>query len=173
MTRRAGKTPIVSSAHLASDHGAELNEFEFGLIVAANAFNRWVARCMAAAGPADLSALDALVLHGINHRDRPKRAADLCFVLNIEDAHLVTYACKKLERLGLVRRGRKGKEVFYAIAPAGREACARYRRVREDCLVEALDALGLPERRDIGETARLLRALSGLYDQAARAATSL
>ena len=34
--------PIVSSAHLVSAHSAEMSEFEFGLIVAGNAFHRWV-----------------------------------------------------------------------------------------------------------------------------------
>ena len=48
----------------------------------------------------------------------------------------------------------------------------RYREIRESCLIDALnadDALN----RDIGELARLLRVLSGMYDQAARSAASL
>ena len=32
--------PIVSSAHLVSPRSAEMSEFEFGLIVAGNAFHR-------------------------------------------------------------------------------------------------------------------------------------
>jgi predicted MarR family transcription regulator len=48
----------------------------------------------------------------------------------------------------------------------------RYRDIRESCLIDALKADdGL--NRDIGELARLLRVLSGMYDQAARAAASL
>ncbi len=46
----------------------------------------------------------------------------------------------------------------------------KYRSVREACLVDNLDAERNP---DIGELARLMRTMSGLYDQAARAATSL
>ena len=46
----------------------------------------------------------------------------------------------------------------------------RYRAVREACLVDSLDPQLNPE---LGELARLLRTMSGLYDQAARAATSL
>lgn len=42
--------PIVSSAHLVSAQSSEMSEFEFGLIVAGNAFHRWVVHCMAAAG---------------------------------------------------------------------------------------------------------------------------
>lgn len=164
---------IVSSTHLVSERASELSEFEYGLIVSSNAFERWVSRCMAAAGVPDLSALDVLVLHSVNHRARDKRLADICFVLNIEDQHLVNYALKKLEKLGLVARSRRGKEVFWATSEAGRAACERYREVREACLVEALGALGGMGGADIGDVARILRALSGLYDQAARSATSL
>ncbi|MEK9971143.1 MAG: hypothetical protein VW600_18570, partial [Ferrovibrio sp.] len=44
--------PIVSSAHLATNKLMELSEFEFALMMASNAFNRWIVRCMAAAGVA-------------------------------------------------------------------------------------------------------------------------
>ncbi|MFQ5774224.1 MAG: winged helix DNA-binding protein [Kiloniellaceae bacterium] len=178
MTGRArGRRAIVSSAHLVSERAAALSEFEYGLIVAGNAFERWIVRCMAAAGLEDLGALDILVLHSVNHRGREKKLADLCFVLNVEDTHTVSYAVKKLARLGLVEGTRRGKEIFYRTSEAGREACRRYREVREDCLVAAFGAFagGETEARNaqIGEAAELLRALSGLYDQAARAAASL
>ena len=162
---------IVSSVHLADPGTEELSEFEFGLILAHNAFERWVVRCMAAAGYPDLSKIDILVLHSVHHRGRPKRLADLCFVLNIEDSHVVNYALRKLAQLDLVARTRPSKEVFYATTPAGDEACRRYRAVRQSCLL----AVPTPPatHAGLGETAGLLRALSGLYDQAARAATSL
>ncbi|HKA80749.1 MAG TPA: transcriptional regulator, partial [Xanthobacteraceae bacterium] len=53
--------PIVSSAHLATGLMPALSELEFGLILLGHAFNRWMVRCAAAAGIADLSALDVLV----------------------------------------------------------------------------------------------------------------
>ena len=37
---KADSSPIVSSAHLVSAQSAEMSEFEFGLIVAGNAFHR-------------------------------------------------------------------------------------------------------------------------------------
>ena len=162
---------IVSSAHLADPGAEELSEFEFGLILAHNAFERWIVRCMAAAGYPDLSKIDILVLHSIHHRGRPKRLADLCFVLNIEDSHVVNYALRKLTQLGLIARARPGKEVFYATTATGDEACTRYRNVRQACLL----AVPMPPvgSTGLGDTAGLLHALSGLYDQAARAATSL
>jgi len=172
-TRSKTETKIVSSAHLVSEQAGELSEFEYGLIVAGNAFNRWVARCMAAAGVKDLGALDVLVLHTVNHRGREKRLADICFVLNVEDTHTVNYALKKLVKSGLVTPSRRGKEAFYAATDRGVSLCAEYRKVREACLVEALGAIGSIDNAEIGGMAKLLRALSGLYDQAARSATSL
>jgi predicted MarR family transcription regulator len=161
---------IVSSSHLVSARSVELSEFEFGLIVAWNAFSRWAMRCMAAAGCPDMTITDVLVLHHINHRARNKKLADICFVLNYEDTHVVAYALKKLVAAGLAHGERQGKEVFYSPTPAGEAVVERYRSVREACLV---DNLALERNPDIGEVARLLRSLSGLYDQAARAATSL
>lgn len=128
---------------------------------------------MAAAGVPDLSPLDVMVLHTVNHRDRPKKLADICFTLNIEDTHTVNYALKKLLKQGLVSADRQGKERLYEASEAGREANIRYREVRDACLIETLTALGTVDTQEIGDAARVLRALSGLYDQAARAATSL
>lgn len=163
---------IVSSAHLVSEQGPELSEFEFGLNMAANAYQRWLVRCMAAAGYGELGPLDTLVLHLVNHRGRAKKLNDLCFLLNVEDSHTVNYALKKLTRLGLIAGERQGKETHYRASAQGRAACARYREIREDCLMGSLAALG-HDNGEIGEAAQLLRTLSGLYEQAARAAASL
>jgi len=65
---------------------------------------------------------------------------------------------------------KQGKEVFYSPTPAGEAFVEQYRTVREECLVKSLDT---ELNADIGELARLLRTMSGMYDQAARAATSL
>ncbi|WP_454763769.1 winged helix DNA-binding protein [Cupriavidus campinensis] len=171
LTRAAGVN-IVSSSHLVSVRSPELSEFEFGLNTAYNAYSRWVVRCMGAAGVRDLTFLDVLVLHHVNHRGRAKRLADICFVLNVEDTHLVTYALKKLAGLGLVAGERVGKEATYATTQAGADACARYREIREQCLTSNFTE-GSEENVEIGELARLLRVLTGLYEQAARSATSL
>lgn len=163
---------IVSSAHLVSPKSTEMSEFEFGLIVAGNAFHRWVAHCMSAAGLKDLMPLDVLVLHHVTHRARNKRLSDVCFIMNIEDTHLINYSLKKLQNLGVVASSKSGKDVTYASTESGRDYVLRYREIRESCLINALNADdGL--NRDIGELARLLRLLSGIYDQAARSAASL
>lgn len=163
---------IVSSAHLVSARSPELSEFEFALNTAYNAYHRWCVRCMAAAGVRDLTFLDVLVVHHVNHRGRAKRLADICFVLNVEDTHLVTYSLKKLQAMELVEGTRNGKEVTYTTTAIGETACARYREIREQCLTSNISPGG-EENAEIGELARLMRVLTGLYEQAARSATSL
>ena len=167
-----GKSPIVSSAHLASGRSAELSEFEFGMIIASNAFNRWAVRCMTAAGVTDMTITDVLVLHHINHRAREKKLADIAFILNIEDTHVVNYSLKKLQGLGLVKTERRGKEVLYSTNQQGQALCQRYHEIREQVLVSGLTGSGA-EGFELSEMARFLRVLSGLYEQAARAAASL
>ena len=125
---RSAPRGIVSSSHLVSPRSVELSEFEFGLIVAWNAFSRWAMRCMAAAGCPDLTITDVLVLHHINHRARNKKLADICFVLNYEDTHVVAYSLKKLVAAGLAQGDKQGKEVFYSPTPAGEAAVAKWLR---------------------------------------------
>ena len=156
--------PIVSSGHLAAGAMPALSEFEFALSMTAHAFQRWIVRGMAAAGLPDMSPLDVIVLHNVNHRGKAKRLADICLVLNIEDTHLVNYSLKK--------SGRKGKEKTVAITPAGEEACRRYAQVREQILVKSVLASGADPGR-LSDIAAAMRSLSGQYDQAARAAASL
>jgi predicted MarR family transcription regulator len=127
---------------------------------------------MSAAGLKDLMPLDVLVLHHVTHRARNKRLADICFIMNVEDTHLINYSLKKLQNLGVVVSSKSGKDVTYASTESGLDYVNRYRAIRESCLINALNANdGL--NRDIGELARLLRLLSGIYDQAARSAASL
>jgi|SRR6185369_1101330 len=166
-----GAAGIVTSAHLVSKDNPESSELEFALTMAANAFARWAVRCMAAAGRSDLTALDVLILHHVHHRERPKKTADICFVLNVEDTHTVTYSLKKLVGLGLLTGRKEGKEVFYATTASARQHIDRYAQLRQQLLVDAAD--NSPAARDeIRRAAQLLRTLSGLYDQAARAASA-
>ncbi len=164
-------SPIVSSEHLSSPDSLHLSEFEYGMIIAENAFSRWTVRCMSAAGYDDFSPLDILVLHNVNHRSRPKRLIDICFVLHVEDQHTVNYSLKKMIKAELVGRKKKGKEIFYLTTEEGARVCEKYREVRERCLTSAYRALG-KEGDEMSQAAALLRLLSGLYDQASRAASS-
>lgn len=164
--------PVVSSAHLASSSLPALSEIEFALTMTNNAFLRWAVRCMAAAGGPAMSPLEVLIVHLVNHRERPKTLADICLVLNIEDTHLANYAIKKLVEHGLVKSGRSGKEKTVSITEEGTRLCQRYGEVREALVVQAAKRLG-HDPADLSRIASVLRALSGAYDQAARAAASL
>lgn len=173
---------IVSSSHLVSEKAAELSEVEYGLIVGWNAFGKWMVKAMATAvadagmmvtGGTDLAVLDILCLHSVNHRERPKKLGDICFKLNVEDSHTVNYALKKLIKMKLVSSEKHGKEVFYATTASGVDLCLKYRAVRESCLVDGFGDFDGGKVAELGEVARQLRILSGLYDQAARSATNL
>jgi predicted MarR family transcription regulator len=131
-----------------------------------------VHRCMAAAagGMKDMASVDVLVLHHVHHRRTAKRIADVCFVLNIEDTHVVSYSLKKLAAAGLVRGERKGKEVFFSTTPAGAALCARYKRVRDACLVPGFTK-SEEEAARLSAIAQFLRGQAGTYDQASRVAT--
>ncbi len=175
MSRKQAETkvgPIVSSGHLATGAMPALSELEFGLILLGHAFDRWMVRCMTAAGVPNLSGLDVLVLHAIAHRARSKRVADICLVLNIEDTHLVTYSLKKLEAQKLVTSARRGSEKAVSLTAKGEQVVERYREIREALLVRPVKSAGADEQR-MSEIAAMMRALSGHYDQAARAAASL
>ncbi|MDX2478980.1 MAG: winged helix DNA-binding protein [Desulfuromusa sp.] len=170
ITKTAESLRIVTSAHLATSY-PELSEFEFGLIIATNAFQRWLIHCMNAAGAKDMAVLDVLILHHVTHRDKEKRLADICFILNIEDTHTASYSLKKLVAAGLVRSEKKGKEMFYSTTPEGKALCVRYKEVRDSCLVSSF-ANTDDEKQQLAEMAKFLRILSGLYDQASRGASS-
>lgn len=70
-----------------------------------------------------------------------------------------------------VRSQKKGKEVVFATKEAGTALCLRYREVREACLLPGFSG-ATEEHRQLGDMVKLLRTVSGRYDQAARAATS-
>ncbi|PIE10468.1 MAG: transcriptional regulator [Rhodobacterales bacterium] len=164
--------PVVSSAHLAQSGFPALSEMEFALVTGIHAFHRWTTHCMAAAGAPGLSAMEVQVLHLVHHRGRAKTMAQLCLLLNVEDTHLVTYAARKLRDRGLVQDGRAGKEKTLSATEEGAALCARYGEVRKQILIDSLRAQGHSEE-EVSRLAALLRALSGSYDQAARAAATL
>ena len=172
MTKTDPIGPVVSSAHLAKSELPEASEMEFALTMANHAFHRWMTRCMAAAGADGMAPLEILILHLVHHRARPKTLADICLVLNVEDTHLVNYALRKLGERGLVSTGRKGKEKTVSITDDGAALCTRYGEVREALLIRGLKTTGI-DPSEVSRLAALLRAISGGYDQAARAAASL
>ncbi|MFC2967084.1 winged helix DNA-binding protein [Acidimangrovimonas pyrenivorans] len=172
-TPKTPDTAIVSSAHLAEGGpGWQMSELEYALTMANNAFSRWMIHCMAALGHKDFNPLDILILHNVNHRTKEKRLIDIAFMLNIDDTHTVNYALKKLVKAGLVEGRKMGKEMFYQTTAEGADLCERYGKLRRACLLEAARAGGR-DFDELSHVAAVLRSLSGLYDQASRAAASL
>ena len=172
MNERRKDDQIVSSKHLAETEAWQVSEFEYGLIMTFNAFSRWTLKCMNAAGYPDLGPLEILVLHHVHHRDKAKRLNDVAFALNIDDMHIVNYALRKLVKQGLLAGEKTGKEVFYRTTDRGRTCCLDYKEIRERCLNQALLALRI-EPADFREIGDSLRVISGVYDQASRAASSM
>jgi len=163
---------IVSSEHLASEKGWQMSELEYGMVMAYNAFSRWMVRCMTVVGYSDFNGIDILVLHNVNHKSRAKRLVDVAFMLNVEDNHVVNYSLKKLMKAELVSSEKRGKEMFYKTTDEGKNICSEYRKIRELCLVDAANSTDR-NFSEISKSATILRSVSGLYDQAARAAASL
>ncbi|HEU4987002.1 MAG TPA: winged helix DNA-binding protein [Rhizobiaceae bacterium] len=164
--------PVVSAAHLAAGAMPALSEIEYAMTVMHHSFERWMVRCMAAAGISGLQPTAVHILHAVNHRNREKTLSELCMMFNIEDVHVVSYALKKLTALGLVTTAKRGKEKTIKATEKGIEACRRYHEVREALLIESVKRLRLDEAA-LSEIAAAMRIISGQYDQAARSATSL
>lgn len=170
---KANDAAIVSSSHLAAtDVGWQMSELEYAMTMSYNAFSRWMTHCMSAVGYKDFNPLDILILHNINHRAKEKRLSDITFMLNIEDTHTVNYAVKKLVKAELVSGKKTGKEMFYRTTAKGQEVCEEYGNVRNTCLLEAAKTIDR-DFEEISHVARVMRGMSGLYDQASRSAASL
>lgn len=151
--------------------GTGLTDFEFDLVTATHAFQRWIVRSTAATQIKDLSTVDALVLQQIGSSSSEKSLADLSFVLNIEDTHVVAYSLRKLVSLGVIAASKHGKEVFYSATALGQEYIELYQQIRHECLLHPIGDLNINPIA-LKELAQYLRKLSGLYDQAARAVSS-
>lgn len=163
--------PIVSSSHLVTDKGVRLSEFEYALTMVNNAFHRWMISASQACELDNMGPLDILVIHNIHHRDRAKRIADIAFTLNVDDSHNVSYSVRKLVKNGLVEHQRRGKDTYYSVTEDGKAYCLEYVKIREECLVKALEQMNI--NGTLGDIAQTMRTLSGFYDQASRAARSL
>ncbi len=148
-----------------------LSELELSLTVLWNSVRRWMSqRSKASAVPA-LSELDVFLLHLLVYRNRQLRAIDLAFALSIEDMHLVSYSLKKLVKLGMIGSDKVGKEVFYQAGDEGRRHYSEFLKERSTYLEPAMRFVTKGDH-DFASLINVLRALSGVYEQAARTAAS-
>ena len=146
--------------------GEDLSQLEMSLTVLWNSAKRWLSKRSSVNG---LSDLDVFLMHLLAYRNTALRASDLAFALAIDDMHLVSYSLKKLTKMGLTTSAKSGKEVVYRAtseAVEHRKAFLEDRARYVEPAIQDLIASGM----DIRALTTALRALSGVYEQAARAA---
>ena len=84
----------------------------------------------------------------------------------------LAWARALLVKAELLSAEKRGKEVFYRTSPAGAELCEAYRAIRQACFLDGLPRTDI-SGEELRKIAAQLRAMSGQYDQASRAAASL
>jgi len=150
--------------------GERLSELELTLTVLWNSVRRWLGQRSKARPTSGLADLDVFLLHLLVYRNKQLRATDLAFALSIDDMHVVSYSLKKLARLGMITSARIGKEVFYEPTQSGRQHYLDFLEDRRQYLEPAMALIA--HEHDLRSLTTLLRALSGVYEQAARSAAS-
>ena len=149
----------------------KLSELELTVTVLWNSVRRWMNQRSNASAINGLSDLDVFLLHLLVYRNRQLRGVDLAFALSIDDMHLVMYSLKKLTKLGFTSSSKIGKEVFYRSTDKGKDHYAEFLVDRKKYLEPTL-RLGTNGNFDFEMLNASLRALSGVYEQAARSAAS-
>ena len=149
----------------------QLSELELTLTVLWNSVRRWTSQRSTSSEVNGLSDLDIFLLHLLVYRKKQLRGVDLAFTLSIDDMHLVSYSLKKLAKVGLISSSRKGKEVFYEAVEKGKQHYNDFLADRKRYLEPAMKFIATPEN-NLSSLNTSLRALSGVYEQAARAAAS-
>jgi len=160
------RTTAVSSTAGSDSLSEDLSQLEMALTVLWNSARRWLSKRSSVNG---LSDLDVFLMHMLAYRNTALRASDLAFALAIDDMHLVSYSLKKLTKLGLITSAKSGKEVVYratAAAAEDRNAFLEDRGRYVEPAIRDLMASGV----DVAALTKALRTLSGVYEQAARAA---
>ncbi len=155
-------TAETDTASLSED----LSQLEMSLTVLWNSARRWLSKRSSVNG---LSDLDVFLMHMLAYRNAALRASDLAFALAIDDMHLVSYSLKKLTKLGLTTSAKAGKEVVYRATKAAVEDRNGFLEDRSRYVEPAIEDL-IASGLDVRALTKALRTLSGVYEQAARAA---
>jgi predicted MarR family transcription regulator len=153
----------------ADDGMIPIIRFEQSLQVVKNSFEQWVRRCGARSGLAGFASIEIEVLHIIARASDPRKTADICFVMNVEETHIVTYAVKKLVKAGLVKSTRSGKDAFFSITKEGGARVLAFAEVKRALLVDAMEKF-TEQETSMEDLAEKMRRLAAIYEQAARRA---
>ena len=144
-----------------------LAEFESALLLAADAYRRWIVAGLDRAGQAGLSPLEALFLLILTGRDEPLSFAELCTTARVAEAHLAHYALRKLQGLGLVQTARQGKRKTVGLTDRGHELTANFHALY-GALLDA-QATALSHGKELGRMADAMRELAAFYERAKQA----
>jgi predicted MarR family transcription regulator len=158
--------------HLARDaHQVEVAEFKYAAMRMHAAFQRWNEAAMLAAAGESLAFTEVNMLHVIRMQDRPKSISVIANLLNRDDISNLQYGLRKLRSLGLIRpTGATHRKNFeYEVTPRGRELTDRFAEVAEELVYSATRSIADMDAKLVA-TADLLRLMTGILDEAARAA---
>lgn len=162
------KVELDKHWHLAEDdYEVDLTEFEFSVLRAAAAFERWRSDCMACCIDASFSGADTAVLHVIRMHDRPKSISEVGRLLNRDDQSNLQYGIRKLVNAGVIEKAGKSdskKGATYIATELGCEITDRFAQFRRDLLIGLTKSMST----DIGisDVSRVLNLMAGVYDQA-------
>ena len=148
-------------------------EFEFSLLRAASAFERWRSDCSACCFDRSLSGADVAVLNVIRMHDRAKSISEIARLLDRDDLSNLQYGIRKLLSANVItKQGKAGakKGVTYSVTKYGCELSDQYANLRRELVIKMSQTLTTNSM--LKEAAQLLNLMSGLYDQASRVAAA-
>lgn len=150
----------------------DVTEVEYALMRSYEAFGRWQAECLATVIEFSATGAENALLHVIRMNDRPKTIHDLAHMTNREDIPNIQYSLRKLIKGGFVKRTGSGRTgVTYEVTPVGHRVTERYADVRSVLLIDALTRM--PDlAAKLSDAAHTLELVTGIYEQAARAAAT-
>lgn len=167
------RKPLDYRWHL-SQNAVEVatTELEFALMRAFEGFGRWQSECLAGVTGFAATGPENALLHIIRMNDRPKSIKDLARLTNRDDIPNIQYSLRKLIRAGfVVRQGAGRSGVTYDVTEDGRAVTDEYGALRRKLLIAAIENLpGYADR--MGEAARTLNLLIGIYEEVSRMAAT-
>lgn len=160
--------------HLAeNEYEVDLTEFEFSILRAAAAFERWRSDCIACCSEQSFSGSDTAVLHVVRMHDRAKSISEIGRLLNRDDLSNLQYGIRKLVNAGVIEKSGTSdskKGVTYVVTQLGCEITDRFAEFRRELLISLTHSM----HTDISlvDVSRVLNLFSGIYDQASCIATT-
>lgn len=166
---------LLKEWHLATNE-REINftDFEFAIIRAAAAFDRWQKDCLACCLEGGLSAMENAVLHIIRMHDRPKSISDIARLMNRDDISNLQYSLRKLNNAQLIKRSDKRdskRSATYTITNKGKQITDQFAEFRRDLLLSLTDSIKDFDT-EVVVASKVLSIIAGLYDHASSIASA-